>query len=144
MDVAAARRDDAGGHRAAEAERIADRHHPVADLRGVAVAEGDIGQRLAGVDLEQREIGLGIAADDLGRVFAAVLEDDLDLAGVADDVVVGDDIARGIDDEAGAERDALRPGLSGACGKAGPRRRWVLLVEEAAQQLVERRIGGNG
>ena len=32
-DVAAARRDDAGGHRAAEAERIADRDHPVADAR---------------------------------------------------------------------------------------------------------------
>ena len=32
-DVAAARRDDAGGHGAAEAERIADRDHPVADAR---------------------------------------------------------------------------------------------------------------
>ena len=32
-DVAAARRDDAGRHRAAEAERIADREHPVADAR---------------------------------------------------------------------------------------------------------------
>ena len=30
-DVAAARRDDAGGDGAAEAERIADRQHPVAD-----------------------------------------------------------------------------------------------------------------
>ena len=33
MDVAAARRDDAGGHGAAQAERIADRQHPVADAR---------------------------------------------------------------------------------------------------------------
>ena len=32
-DVAAARRDDAGGHRAAEAEGIADRDHPIADAR---------------------------------------------------------------------------------------------------------------
>ena len=32
-DVAAARRDDAGRHGAAEAERIADREHPVADAR---------------------------------------------------------------------------------------------------------------
>ena len=31
IDVAVARRDDADGDRAAEAERIADRHHPVAD-----------------------------------------------------------------------------------------------------------------
>ena len=34
-DVAAARRDDAGRHGAAEAERIADRDHPVADARRV-------------------------------------------------------------------------------------------------------------
>ena len=32
-DVAAAGRDDAGRHRAAEAERVADRQHPVADAR---------------------------------------------------------------------------------------------------------------
>ena len=32
-DVAAARRDDARGHGAAEAERIADRDHPIADPR---------------------------------------------------------------------------------------------------------------
>ena len=32
-DVAAARRDDAGGDGAAEAERIADGDHPVADAR---------------------------------------------------------------------------------------------------------------
>src|SRR3546814_6045377 len=31
LDVAAARRDDAGGHRAAEAEGIAHGEHPVAD-----------------------------------------------------------------------------------------------------------------
>jgi hypothetical protein len=31
IDVALARRQDAGGHRAAEAERIADRQHPIAD-----------------------------------------------------------------------------------------------------------------
>ena len=35
-DVAAARRDDAGRHRAAEAEGIADRHDPVADARLLA------------------------------------------------------------------------------------------------------------
>ena len=36
LDVAAARRDDAGRDRAAEAERVADRHHPVADAHLVA------------------------------------------------------------------------------------------------------------
>ena len=42
-DVAAARRHDAGGHGAAEAERIADREHPVADARRL-VGELDVGE----------------------------------------------------------------------------------------------------
>jgi hypothetical protein len=50
-----------------EAERVADRHHPIADLGFVAVAPGHEGQLVLGVDLEQREIGLFVAPDDLGR-----------------------------------------------------------------------------
>ena len=43
-DVAAAGRDDAGGHRAAEAERIADGNDPVADADLGVVGEVDIGE----------------------------------------------------------------------------------------------------
>src|SRR5271170_6996615 len=43
MDVAAARRDDPGGDAAAEAKRIADGDHPVADLRRAARSEADRG-----------------------------------------------------------------------------------------------------
>ena len=64
-DVAAARRDDARRHRAAEAERIADRDHPVADARRLR-GERDIGIVRAFLDLEQREVGLRIRADDAG------------------------------------------------------------------------------
>ena len=39
LQRAVARRDDAGRDREALAERVADRQHPVADARGVAVAE---------------------------------------------------------------------------------------------------------
>ena len=39
LDVAAAGRDDAGRDRAAEAERVADRHHPVARPHVLRVAE---------------------------------------------------------------------------------------------------------
>src|SRR6516165_5184063 len=42
-DITATGRDDTGGHRAAEAERIADREHPVADARGL-VREVDVGE----------------------------------------------------------------------------------------------------
>ena len=56
--------------------------------------------RSCGVDLEHRDVGLRVAADDLGGQFAAVVEADEDLVGVAavlvaDDVVVGEDVAVG-------------------------------------------------
>ena len=63
-DVAAARRDDARRHRAAEAERIADREHPVADARRIVRKLGE--REIAALDLDQREIGARIGADDLG------------------------------------------------------------------------------
>ena len=48
-------------------------------------------------------------ADQLGLERGAVVEDDGDLVGVGDDVVVGDHEPGRIDDEAGAERiDAAR------------------------------------
>jgi hypothetical protein len=58
-EVAAAQRaDDAHRHRVAEAERIADREHDVADVHGLQVAEGDRRQ-LVGLRLEHREIDSG-------------------------------------------------------------------------------------
>ena len=141
MDVAPTRRDDPGGDAAAEAERIADRDHPVADLSGAAVAESDIGQRLVRRDSQHREIGARVAADNLGRVLAVVLEDDLDLRRLADHVVVGDDDTGGVNDEARAEGNPLgAPLLGRALGK--PARAGLAaatLVEEAPQIILERR-----
>ncbi len=74
------RRDDAAGHRLADAERIADRQHEVADLEPVAVADFEHGQHLAmGIDLEHREIGVLVREHDLGLEFAAVGQHDGDL-----------------------------------------------------------------
>ncbi len=56
------------------------------------------------IHLEKREVGLVVDADDLGSSFSAVGEVGDDLVGVGDHVVVGDDQAGRIDDEAGAER----------------------------------------
>src|SRR5207302_4148681 len=141
MDVAPTRRDDPGGDAAAEAERIANRDHPVADLSGAAVAESDIGQRLVRRDLQHREIGARVTADNLGRVLAVVLEDDLDFGSLADHVIVGDDDAGGVDDKARAERNPLgalllawtlgQPSRAGLAAAA--------LVEEAPQIILERR-----
>ena len=66
------------------------------------------------VDLEQREVGLLVGADDLGVELAVVGEADLHGLGVVDHVVVGDDVAVALDHEARAERHALLDGLGAA------------------------------
>src|SRR5207302_3437165 len=118
----------------------------------VAVAEAYIGQRLVGLDLQDRDVGLRVAADDLRGVFAVVLQRHFDLGGLAGDVVVGDDGAGGIDDEAGAERDALGAAAAAvlirvAAERAGDQLALAATVlalaatvlEKAAQEIVERR-----
>ena len=89
------------------------------------------GEALAAVlDAQHREIGARVLEHELGVELALVGERDLDLVGVLDDVVVGDDEAGGVDDDAGAER-ALDL-LARAAGAA---------AEEAAEdRIVEQRI----
>ena len=91
---------------------------------------------LSGLTLQQREIGLGVLADQLGLEPRAVVEDDGDLVGVGDHVIVGDDDAGRIDDEAGAERiDAARARVRRVLSLA-----LAAAVEEVPEQLVELRI----
>ena len=92
-----------------EAERIADRHDPVARLHLRRIAELHFDQVALLLDeLNQRAVGQRIAADDLGLVIDVVVfaeEVDFDLGRAFDDVVVGEDVAeRLVDDEAGAGR----------------------------------------
>src|SRR5690606_29120035 len=103
-DVAAARRDDAGRDRAAEAERIADGHDPVADAHLAVIGEGDIGKLAVGIDLQHGKVGALVGADQLGLQLRAVIENDGEALAALDDVVVGDDVAVGGDDEARALR----------------------------------------
>ena len=67
-DVAAMGRDDAGGHRTAEAERIADRKHPVADA-GVLFAKLDIGELVAALTLSSATSVRGSAPTTLAGYF---------------------------------------------------------------------------
>jgi hypothetical protein len=60
------------------------------------------------VDLEDRQVVLGVGADHLALVLAAVGEVDQHLVRFFHDVVVGQDVAPGVDDGAGA-----RPALLG-------------------------------
>ena len=71
---------------------------PSADL-------GQVGQ----VDLQQRELGVRILADELRHGDSAVGQLHENLVGVADHMPVRDDVACAIDDDAGAEPRAAHP-----------------------------------
>ena len=105
--------------------------------RGGVSGKLDEGEVVAAVDLDQREIGARIGADDLGGVGLAVVGRDLDAVGLLDDVVVGDGVAVGRDEEARAL------GLAEARGRAACLR----LAFGHAEALEEFSIGepfGNG
>ena len=91
-----------GGHRAAETERVADRDHPVANPRRLR-GEAHIGE-VAALSLQEREVRLAVDADHLGRHRLAVGGRDGHFGGVVDDMVVGDDVAVGRDEEPGPLR----------------------------------------
>jgi hypothetical protein len=94
--------DDAAGDGELEvAEGAAEGEDGLAGLETGGVAPGDGGE-IVRVDLDDGEVGELVDADDLGVQDAAVMESDLDLRGSVDDVVVGDDVAVGRDDDAAA------------------------------------------
>jgi hypothetical protein len=96
-----------------KAERIADRHHRLTDLKRRRIAERNHWQP-GGVDLQEGEICLGVAPHHLGGEFPPVVELHLDIGGVLDDVIVGDDVAVRVQDEA---RSAARTGRRGPSSK---------------------------
>jgi hypothetical protein len=130
--------DDSGGDGLRQRERAADGEHPVTNLRAVGVAELDGGQGLGCVDFDDGDVGLGVYADDVRRTAVLVLvvgiggELDVDLVGLIDDVVVGDDVATRIDDEARAEGLALAAAL-GAVISARP----SLAAEVAVEKVLQ-------
>src|SRR5512132_2222085 len=78
-EIAAARRNDAGSHRAREAEGITDRDHPVADAHFVGIAPAHRRQRSVGRDLQYRKVGLVVLAEQARWEMAAILQCNLDL-----------------------------------------------------------------
>ena len=117
------RRDDAVGHRLADAERIADREHDVADQQFIGIGKIQRREFLFGIfQAQDRQIGAAVLQHDLGLEFALVRQRHLDLIGAFDDVVVGHDQTRRIDHHAGAERALhLLRLLAGAPRRSGGR-----------------------
>ena len=70
------------------------------------------------VDLDDGQVGLGVVRDQAGDGVLAVGQRDLDVAHAFDDVVVGEDVAAGVDDDAGAHAVDLADGV----GRAEARR----------------------
>ena len=94
--------DDAARHGSVEdAEGIADGEHLLADLQVGAVAHGDRLQ-VGRLDLNDREVVRLVGSDDGGRIVLFVGQDDLELTGSIDDMVVGEDVSLFVDEEAGA------------------------------------------
>src|SRR6478735_2307634 len=134
-DVAAGSRDDAGRHRAAEAERVTNGEHPVADPRfGV----GQLGEReiVAAGNLDQRDVGARIGADHLCSVGLAVVGRDFDLVGAVDDVIVGDGITVSRNEEAGA---LTRHRAAAATRSTAQARGQTIRTAEAPEETLHRR-----
>src|ERR1019366_4636824 len=105
-DIAALGGDDTGGDRLIETEWASHRKHPVADRHAVRIAQLRGGQRLLGINLDDREIGFLVNPDHdgvVGNGRGIVHELDADSVGFFDHVIVGNDVALGIDDDAGTQ-----------------------------------------
>src|SRR4051794_19237225 len=105
LDRALGGRHDARRERALETERVADRDRRIADLDAARAAEGQRPQlALRRRDLQHREVGRLVAAEDAGVDDVLVGELDRHLRRAGDDVRVRQDRAVAVDHEAGARR----------------------------------------
>jgi len=83
-------------------EGIADRQDFLSDLQRGGIAQRQDGQRFGrGFDLQHRQVGLRIGANQLRRPLAPVGEAHLQPLGSLHDMVVGQDVPAGIEDETG-------------------------------------------
>ena len=98
------RRDDALRDRLPDAEGIADGEHDVTDLERVGIRQLEGREGAGALEAQHGQIGARVAQHDLRLELALVAERDLHVGHALDDVVVGHDEARGIDDDARAER----------------------------------------
>ena len=93
----------------------------------IAIAPSDEGQLVLGIDLQESDVGLFVAPDDLGIVPAVILENYSDLLGLTSHMVVGDDVTGRVDDEARTERNGLPAFL-----------RHAAVLEEPLQKFIKR------
>ncbi len=108
---------DSAGDGLLESKGAPDRDHAVADLELARVAERErVEHRRGCVHADDREVGRSVAAHEVARIGLSVPELDLDRLCVGDDMLIGDDVALVVVDEARAF------GLLLLCGAAAAER----------------------
>ena len=83
---------------------------PLPDAQAIGIAELGRRQRRRRVDLQHRDVGLGIAPDERGRELPGVGETHGDVLSVLDNVVVRQDVSRWIHNHARARRARILAG----------------------------------
>jgi hypothetical protein len=135
-DVALAGGDDAGGHRAAEPEWIADGQHPIPRARHFVrkLHEGEV---IAAVDLKQGEVADRIAADHLGGIGLLIVGLDLCRFASLDHVIIGDGVAiRGNEEARSLRHHRLGSMPTSRCARCQRRSK---MAEEVGADLL---LGG--
>ena len=99
------------GHRLADAERIADREHEIADFKIVSEEPiGSAGRSEGGSMRSKARSAAASAPTTSASKLAPIVQHHHDLVRLLDDVVIGDDQPVRFDDHAGAERILLTLG----------------------------------
>ncbi len=101
--------NNADRHGAVQAERVADRNRPLPHVQFVRITK-DRHRQVGYVYLDNRDVALGVAADNLGIVDLIVGKLDLDTLGIPHDMIIGDDITILADQKAGT-KTLVTPGL---------------------------------
>ena len=105
-----------------DAEGIADSNDDIANLERVRIAELEIAQGFPlDIDLEHRQIGAFIGQHDPRGELAPVRQRYGNFVAVLDDMLIGDDVAVGRHDHAGA-KGVLDPIVDPAMGNSSPKK----------------------
>ena len=102
LNVAAQSADDTARDGVLVSKGVAQRDYGLAFHQVGRGADLDSCERLGSGDFDQRQVALGVAGNELGGELTMVVECDLNPADVGHHVVVGDDVAPFVDDDAGA------------------------------------------
>ncbi len=136
MAASALGADHAGGQGVRKAERIAQRHHPLAHLEGRRIRPLQRRQ-VARRNLQHRHVGFRVSTFQTGDKLAPVLETHADAARLLHHVMVGEHVGAGL----AVREDEARSLADGAAllSRRGPRQAGEIVAEETAEEIIVER-----